>query len=270
MNFESADGRRVTTATGQTTRIRGEIEIPFTIRHRTKPLRVCALPTLALPCIIGIDALSLFGIGVDFATHRWWFKDAPNIEYAFDERCGDQAPRANAAEGAAAEPVAAPAEAGPALRAVECPSQAALSDTVAIPKRARTRRPRNNPPLCCGLVEMSATEEQRLTEFLASEIGGDSGKPGITSLTEHKIDVGGHAPIKQRYYPVSPKIQEAIYAEVDKMLEDDVIEPSKSEWSTPIVMIKKSNGTYRFCLDFRRLNSVSKKDAYPLPYMNAI
>ncbi|KMQ85198.1 sodium- and chloride-dependent gaba transporter 1, partial [Lasius niger] len=73
-----------------------------------------------------------------------------------------------------------------------------------------------------------------------------------------------------RYYPVSPKIQKAIYAEVDKMLEADVIEPSKSEWSTPIVMIKKPNGTYRFCLDFRKLNSVLKKDAYPLPYMNAI
>lgn len=54
------------------------------------------------------------------------------------------------------------------------------------------------------------------------------------------------------------------------MLEAGIIEPSNSEWSTPIVMIKKSNGTYRFCLDFRKLNGVSKKDAYPLPYMNAI
>jgi len=54
------------------------------------------------------------------------------------------------------------------------------------------------------------------------------------------------------------------------MLEADIIEPSRSEWSTPIVMVRKPNGTYRFCLDFRKLNSVSKKDAYPLPYMNAI
>ncbi|XP_036150132.1 uncharacterized protein LOC118648039 [Monomorium pharaonis] len=54
------------------------------------------------------------------------------------------------------------------------------------------------------------------------------------------------------------------------MLEAGIIEPSNSEWSTPIVMIKKPNGTYRFCLDFRKLNDVSKKDAYPLPYMNSI
>lgn len=87
-----------------------------------------------------------------------------------------------------------------------------------------------------------------------------------TSLTEYRIDVSGHAPIKQRYYLVSPKIQEAIYAEVDLMLETGIIEPSKKEWSTPIVMIKKPNNKYRFCLDFRWLNEVSKKDAYFLPY----
>jgi len=109
-----------------------------------------------------------------------------------------------------------------------------------------------------------------LTEFLKHHIVGDPDKPGATNLTEHRIDVGGHTPIKQRYYPVSPKIQEAIYAEVDRLLAAGIIESSRSEWSSPIVMIKKPNGTYRFCLDFRKLNSVSTKDAYPLPYMNAI
>lgn len=67
-----------------------------------------------------------------------------------------------------------------------------------------------------------------------------------------------------------PKIQEAIYAEVDSMLEAGIIEPSKSKWSTPILLIKKPNNKYRFCLNFCRLNEVLKKDAYPLPYMNAI
>lgn len=123
--------------------------------------------------------------------------------------------------------------------------------------------------MCCGLIELASEEQQRLDEFLQSEIGGDPNRPGET-LTEHRIDIANRVPIKQRYYPVSPKIQEAIYAEVDKMLEAGIIEPSKSEWSTPIVMIKKPNGSYRFCLDFRKLNAVSKKDAYPLPYMNAI
>jgi len=93
------------------------------------------------------------------------------------------------------------------------------------------------------LSELSDPEAYRLAEFLKSEITGDPERPGATYLTEHRIDVGEHAPIKQRYYPVSLKIQQAIYAEVDKMLEAGIIEPSRSEWSTPIVMIRKPNGT---------------------------
>ena len=53
------------------------------------------------------------------------------------------------------------------------------------------------------------------------------------------------------------------------MLENGIIEPSNSDWSSPIVMVKR-NGKYRFCLDFRKVNEVSKKDAYPLPYMSVI
>ena len=51
------------------------------------------------------------------------------------------------------------------------------------------------------------------------------------------------------------------------MLAEGVIKESLSEWSTPIVMAKKANSGYRLCLDFRKPNAVSKKDAYPIPYM---
>ena len=61
-----------------------------------------------------------------------------------------------------------------------------------------------------------------------------------------------------------------MYQEVDRMLAEGVIKESFSEWSTPIVMAKGANGGYRLCLDFRKLNAVSKKDAYPIPYMSDI
>lgn len=54
------------------------------------------------------------------------------------------------------------------------------------------------------------------------------------------------------------------------MLAAGIIEPSQSEWSNPVVMIKKPSGDYRFCLDFRRVNQISKKDAYLLPNMTGI
>lgn len=54
------------------------------------------------------------------------------------------------------------------------------------------------------------------------------------------------------------------------MLEAGIIEPSNSESSNPVVMVRKASGKYRFCLDFRKVNSISKKDAYPLSNMTVI
>ena len=71
-------------------------------------------------------------------------------------------------------------------------------------------------------------------------------------------------------YHVSPKVREYMYEEINKMLEENVIEPSNSDWSNTVVMIKKPNGKYRFCLDFRKVNKITKKDLYPIAIMAEI
>lgn len=121
--------------------------------------------------------------------------------------------------------------------------------------------------------EDTLTSEQRdKLEALLREKFTQMGKGlGFTNVTEHEIILDpGTRPLKQRYYPVSPFKQKIIDEELRRMLDMDIIEPSASAWSSPILLVPKKDKTYRFCVDYRALNAVTQKDAYPLPYVSAI
>lgn len=93
---------------------------------------------------------------------------------------------------------------------------------------------------------------------------------GRTNLITHRIDTGDAIPIRQRYYRMSPEKSRIINEQVQEMLQLDVIEPCESSWSSPVLVVNKKNGKPRFCLDSRKLNSVTIKDAYNLPYISEI
>lgn len=126
--------------------------------------------------------------------------------------------------------------------------------------------PKVDPDIHVLSLEQHKSLNLVVSEFLSSEHQG----LGKTSVLKHSIDVGTTDPIKQRYYFVSPAIQAVLNAEVDSMLARGIIEESKSAWSSPVLVVKKSNGKMRFCLDCRAVNKVTVKDAYPMPIIDGI
>lgn len=105
----------------------------------------------------------------------------------------------------------------------------------------------------------------QLVEKLFSKV--DSDRIGCTNLVEHVI-VTDSEPIKQRYYNINPHMQKLVNVELDKLLEQGIVEPSSSPWSSPILLVPKKDKSYRFVVDYRKLNRVTRKDAYPLPYIS--
>ena len=91
---------------------------------------------------------------------------------------------------------------------------------------------------------------------------------GKTSLVQHVIDTGDALPIKQRPYRTSPKCKQEIDRQVEDMLQKGIIREFVSPWSSPVVLVKKRNGNFRFCVDLRKVNVVTRKDSFPMPLLS--
>ena len=87
---------------------------------------------------------------------------------------------------------------------------------------------------------------------------------GRTSAIKHSIRVEG-PPVRQPLRRIPYALQDTVRTEVQKMLKEGMIRESSSPWSSPVLMIKKKDGTWRLCVDYRKLNAITHKDAYPLP-----
>ena len=111
--------------------------------------------------------------------------------------------------------------------------------------------------------EFSGSDEEKeklralLLEF--SDVVATSNEDvGQTDLMAHKIDVDGAAPVKQPPRRLPFHKREEVRKHLDQMLAADVVEPSSSPWSSPVVLVKKPDGSLRFCIDYRALNNVTK------------
>lgn len=121
---------------------------------------------------------------------------------------------------------------------------------------------------------LAPSERAALIELLRKyeTLFDEPGVEGCKLPVEHRIETGDAKPIAKRPYPVPERQRPIIAEQIQEMLTKGVIRPSDSPWSAPVVIVPKKSPDgerkYRFCTDFRALNEVTRKDAYPLPNIN--
>ncbi|XP_075768997.1 uncharacterized protein LOC142821566 [Pelodiscus sinensis] len=99
---------------------------------------------------------------------------------------------------------------------------------------------------------------QRFAPFFSTQ-------PSRVHTTHHHIATRPGHKVRDQHRPLPRKMWEKVQRELQTMLEMGVVEESRSEWKSPIVLVPKPDGTTRFCIDFRKVNAISRFDAYPMP-----
>ncbi|KAI8485080.1 hypothetical protein Bbelb_371860 [Branchiostoma belcheri] len=149
--------------------------------------------------------------------------------------------------------------------------QEAADPATAVPtvQKKKVRVPKTSLPVVdLSDIDLPQPQLTRLSDLIEANrdcFSTSATDIGRTTLVEHRIDTGDAKPIRQQPYRTPVHRRDALREQLSSMLEQDVIEPSTSPWASPVVIVTKKDGTPRFCVDFRKLNSVTVPDAHPLP-----
>ena len=124
--------------------------------------------------------------------------------------------------------------------------------------------PHRPPPVPAHLSPIQQQQLKALFHEFSDIISQGEDDLGCTPLLQHTIENEG-PPLHQPYRRQNPAVHREEMAQVQQMLSSGVIRPSNSPWAAPVVMVKKKDGSLRFCVDFRQLNAATVKDAHPIP-----
>ena len=114
------------------------------------------------------------------------------------------------------------------------------------------------------------TQKRELQEVLEEFDDTLQNIPGRTTLAEHCIDVDPTHPIRLPPYRLPQAHRALVKEELKNMEASGVIEPSVSEWAALIVLVKKKDGSLRFCVDYRKFNGVARSGAFPMPWVDEL
>jgi hypothetical protein len=111
------------------------------------------------------------------------------------------------------------------------------------------------------------TEEQKseLKAFMTDFSSRFSDVPGSTTLIEHEVSLTSDAPVRSKPYPIPFKARESLKKDIDDMKRLNIIRESRSTYASPVVVVKKKDGSDRVCIDYRKLNKITEFDPEPMP-----
>ncbi|GFX09336.1 retrovirus-related Pol polyprotein from transposon 17.6 [Trichonephila clavipes] len=117
-------------------------------------------------------------------------------------------------------------------------------------------------------THLSLPQRKELNSLLEKyeECFEPGGEP--TPFIEHRINTRNHLPVAVPPYRTNPSKKEILKQEIDRLLSEGIIEECESPYASPVVLIPKPNGTFRLCIDYRKLNEITVADTYPLPRMD--
>ena len=126
-----------------------------------------------------------------------------------------------------------------------------------------------------NLEDADLTPEQkgRLIKFLKDNkhvFATNLKELGVTDIYQHKIETGDAPPVRMPFYRQPPHLQKETDRQIQEMLDNNIIQTSMSPWHSPVVLVRKRCGTYRFAVDYRKLNSVTHSISFPLPRLDCV
>ncbi|GBN40028.1 Retrovirus-related Pol polyprotein from transposon 297 [Araneus ventricosus] len=239
------------TATGEKAEIRGKLDAAIECGCRKLQHKIY-VADITYPCILGLDFLQKFNFTVDLEKNEtgtggeeiplFSTKAIPVRVLNLDHK-----PKTidKGAVIATCEPV---------VDIVARPQE--FSESLRLPSIVENLE---------GLNEEQRTAVKELLQEFQNLFSTSDSDVGRCNMTQHRINTDNLPPIKQypRRLPLAKK--EEAERLVKEMVDNGIIEESSGPWASPIVLVKKKDGSTRFCVDYRKSNEITIKDSYPLP-----
>jgi len=158
---------------------------------------------------------------------------------------------------------------GQAVRRLDVKARANSEDIEELEKNGRNQLPEHLKELHANSTAGKSDYQKRVVAGLLlkykDSFSKDEWDLGLTNLAEHPINTGDAAPVRQRPRRVPLAYANEEKKAIEDLLKKGVIQKSTSNWSSPIVLVKKKSGAIRPCIDYRRVNALVKQDGFPLP-----